>query len=376
MNRFARYCVSILLLFLLYPHIVMSDQEAGETVLKRGQINEDLYIAGGRVDVHAEVEGDVIAAGGRVAIDSQVRGDVIAAGGSVTVHGNISDDVRLAGGEITINATVGDGAVAAGGNVLLAPAAIVGGDVMFTGGRVELAGHVKGDVRIGSGQVVISGQIDGNVELAGKSIIIKPGAVIRGKLTYRSPDPAEIDAQAQIDGSVSHIPTPLPGAAEIAGGLAAVGILLWLSLSVTGIVLYLLFPRLALSFAHSAAEEPWKAIGLGLAIFATTPLLVTILFATGLGWLLALLLLLIYAMLLLLGFLVGVLLLSDKLARRVRRKDEVSKFGNSLAIALTLLVVMIIGLIPLLGWLLVFLLLLLGAGSTALQIYRAAWGQG
>lgn len=356
---------------LLFSSAVISDQDVGETILKRGQISEDLYVAGGRVDILAEVVGDVIAAGGHVAIDSQVTGDVIAAGGSVTVHGSVNDDVRLAGGEVTINAAVGDGMVAAGGNVLLAPGATVGGDVMLSGGRVELAGKVRGDARIGGGQVVISGQVDGNVEIAGKSIAIKPGAIIRGNLTYRSPDAADIDSRAHIEGSVSHIDTPLPGTAEIASGLATAGLLLWISIALTGVVLYLLFQQAALSAVRVAATKPWMAMVLGLAVFAATPVLAIVLLATGVGWLLAWLLMTVYVTLLVLGFLIGVLFLSDTALRRVRPGREASKLGSSFAFILMLFAVMFVGLIPLLGWLMVFVLLLLGLGGTTLQLYGA-----
>ncbi|GJM05898.1 MAG: hypothetical protein DHS20C09_18940 [marine bacterium B5-7] len=369
MNRLLIHCLLLALPCLLFSATATSDQDAGETVLKRGQISEDLYVAGGRVDVLAEViDGDVIAAGGRVAIDSQVTGDVIAAGGSVTVHNRVDDDVRLAGGEVIINAAVGDGAVAVGGIVLLAPNATVGGKAMFSGGRVELAGQVRGDVRIGGGQVVISGQIDGDVELAGKSIVIKPGAVIRGNLTYRSPEAAEIDSQARIEGSISHIEIPLPGTAEIAGVIAAVGVLLWLSIALTGIVLFLLFPQTALSAARTAGTDLWMAMGLGLALFAAIPVLSIILLSTGVGWLLALLLMTVYSLLLLLGFLTGVLFLSETMMRCLRKGREVSKLGISLAFVLTSFVIMIVGLIPLLGALL--LLLLLGVGGVTLQLYR------
>ena len=369
MSHFTSRWMLFALPCLLLSSVVMSAQDVGETVLKRGHISEDLYLAGGRVDVLAEVNGDVIAAGGRVAIDSQVTGDVLAAGGSVTVHGSVNDDARLAGGEVIVNATVGDGVVAAGGNVLLAPGAKIGGDVMLSGGRVEIAGQVQGNVRMAGGQLLISGQIDGNVELTGRSIAIKPDAVIHGNLTYRSPEVADIDPQARIEGSVSHIKTTMPGAAEIAGGLAVAGVLLWVSIALTGIVLYLLFPQTTLFAARGAAANPWKAMGLGLALFAATPVLSVMLFATGLGWLLAWLLITAYTMLLLLGFLLGVLLLSDAAMHRFRHGHEASKFANSVAFIIMLLLIMLIALIPLLGWLVVFLFLLLGIGGIALQLY-------
>lgn len=372
MNRLALYLLLVALLAsLVLAPVVMSAQDAGKTVFKQGQIDEDIYVAGGRVDVLAEVSGDVIAAGGRVAIDSQVTGDVMAAGGSVTVHGRIDDDVRLAGGEVTLSATVGDGVVVAGGNVLLAPAATVAGDAMFSGGRVELAGRVQGDVQAAGGRIVISGQTGGDVELTGRSIKVRQDAVILGNLTYRSPMPADIDSGARIEGSISYIAMPMPGSMEILRGILAVGLLLWLGFALAGVVLYLLFPQEVISMARAIAVGPWPRLGLGLAVFAASPLVSLLLLSTAVGWLLAWILITIYALLLIFGFLIGVLFLSDAVLRRFRPSRPSSKLGNCLMFVLTLLLVSIIGLIPLLGWLLVFLLLLLGTGSIILELYQA-----
>jgi hypothetical protein len=371
MNRYPAIRTLLAVSCLLFSTTGMTDQESGETVLKRGSFAEDVYIAGGRVDVLAEVDGDVLAVGGRVAIDSQVTGDVFAVGGSVTVHGSIDDDVRLGGGEVIINAKIGDDIVAAGGNVLLAPGANVGGDVMLSGGRVALTGRVRGDARIAGGLLMIAGQIDGDAELMGRSIEIGPNALILGTLTYHSPEPAEIHAQARIEGTITHIPTPLPSTAEIGRGLVVAAVLLWLSLALTGIALYLLFPQETLSVASTIAIEPWKALGLGLAVFAATPVVGVMLLSTGVGWILAWLVMTVYCLLLLFGFLCSILFLGSTTLRRIRHGQEPSKLGTSLAFMLALLGVMIVGLIPLLGWLLVFIALLFGVGGTTLLLYRA-----
>lgn len=369
MNRIVRYGLLFIIPILLFSTVVLSDQGAGHTVLKRGKIDKDLYVAGGRVDVIAEVNGDVVAAGGRVTINSRITGDVIAAGGNVTIQGHVSDDVRVAGGDVIINATAGDGVVAAGGNIVFGPNASAGGDVMIGGGHVELAGKVRGNVIISAGELVISGQVDGNVELTSRSIKIMPGAVIRGNLTYRSPVAAAIDPQARVVGKVSHIRMPMPGTAEIAAIATKIGLFVWLGIALTGIVLYLLFSRTAMTAARTVSAKPWKSLGLGLALLAAIPVLGIVLMITGIGWLLALLLLLAYVLLLWLGFLAGVLFISDAVLRRMRSGQESSKLVNSLVFALTLLVIMIVGLIPLLGGLLLFILLLLGIGCVGLKFY-------
>ena len=54
-------------------------QESGETVILRGNIDDDVYAAGKLVDIQADVKGDIVAAGQEVNIESSVQGDVIAA---------------------------------------------------------------------------------------------------------------------------------------------------------------------------------------------------------------------------------------------------------------------------------------------------------
>jgi cytoskeletal protein CcmA (bactofilin family) len=371
MNRFT--LISLLLGSLLsLPSAVAAGQkpQAGETVLVNTPVDGDLYAAGGQVDVLAEVDGDVVVAGGDVTIDTTVTQDVIAAGGSVTVHGRVGDDVRLAGGEVMINADIGDAAVAAGGNVTLAPAAKVGGDLMFGGGRLELAGQVRGDARLAGGEIEIDGQVDGDVEVTAEKVKIGPHASIRGALSYRSPEPAEIDPQANIAGEVTHLQLPVHERRG-AGGVVLAGLFMWLTLGVTGIVLFLLLPRQALAVGTAISTEPWKTLGLGLAMFTATPLVALLLLTTGLGALLAWLLIMVYGLLLLTGYLNGVLFLDRLVLRRLRKGDEPSKTALSLTFLPMLLVVMIVGLVPVLGFLLVLLLLLFGIGGITLQAYRA-----
>jgi hypothetical protein len=157
--------------------------------------------------------------------------------------------------------------------------------------------------------------------------------------------------------------------------LVGAGLFLWLSLALTGVVLYLAFPGAVLAAARAAGAERGKSLGLGLAVFAATPLLGTLLLTTGVGWLLAAALMASYALLLLFGFLIGVLLLGDALLRKARSGREPSRLANSLLFIVLLLLVMLVGLIPLVGWLLLFLLLLLGIGGVTLQLHRAGRGQ-
>jgi hypothetical protein len=82
-------------------------QEAGGTVLIRGTRSDNVYAAGGTVDVWADIEHDLLAAGGTLTIRQLVNGDVTVVGSSVTISGQVHDNVRAAGGTLIIGAAVG-----------------------------------------------------------------------------------------------------------------------------------------------------------------------------------------------------------------------------------------------------------------------------
>lgn len=347
-------------------------QEAGGNVVKQGRIARDLYLAGGTVDVLATVQGDVVVAGGHVTVGNAVSGDVMAAGGSVTVRGQVKDDVRVAGGNVTINGSVGDDAIAAGGHVLLAPGASVGGRAWFGGNTVNVAGKVGKELKVAGNRVVIAGQIGGDVELFAESVEIQPGAVIRGNVSYYSREEAQIAKDAKIAGTVTrHRLRPgeeMREGARFVGGIARVG--LYLSLLLTAVVFYLLFPHAAVGAARAVNDSPWKSLGLGLAVLAATPLVVVLLFASLIGVWLALTALALYLVFLLLGFLTGILNVGDWGLRLVRRGTAPTKGWRVLSIAAAFVALWVIRFVPILGGLVVFALLVFGLGALVLYLWR------
>jgi hypothetical protein len=363
----------LLFVLLCAPLSPLPAQEAGEAVRIEGALAEDIYAAGGTVDVLATVEGDVVVAGGRVTVGERVSGDVMAAGGAVSVHARVGDDVRLAGGDVRISGSVGDDAIAAGGNVALTPEGSVNGRAWFSGGCVDVAGTVGRELKAAGGRIVLSGRVNGDVELTGGSIRILDSAIIDGDLVYRSPREADIARGAQIRGSVNYEPVERPIATLVAT-IVGVGIVVLLSPIVTGIALFLLFPHFIANAVMTIRAEPWKSLGLGLAVFAAAPVVVSVLFVTVIGWLPAIVIGALYLILLLAGFLTGAFFVGD-LAWRPRGHGEVSRAGRLWSFVVALIVIMLLGLVPLLGALLVFALMLLGVGVLLLGLYRAYVGQ-
>jgi hypothetical protein len=373
MARWSDRRLTIALATCLVATTAATAQEVGPGVVVRGAVHENLYLAGGDVDVRAELSGDVIAAGGRVTINGVVTRDALVAGGDVTVDGRVGANVRVAGGMVALGGPIGGELLAAGGRVRLAPETTVAGRAWVAGGAVEVHGRIGKGLQAAGGTIRLDGQVDGDVNLVGREIEIGPAARIGGRLTYRSPRPARIDPGAQIVGGVMQLQPEFPGqAARIARTVSIVlRVLGLLAFMATGVVLLLLFPRFLTSSARVLATDPWKSLGLGLVLFIATPVIVLMLLVSVLGIPLALTVLAVYAIALLVGYLVTALFLGAAGARLLGRGGELSRGAQILALLGALVILALVRWIPVAGLFILFLTLLFGLGALALESYRA-----
>lgn len=356
-------------LFIALPASLLFAQDAGERVVKSGTIEDDIYLAGGEVELLATVNGDVVVAGGQLNLEGDINGDVTAAGGMLMLRSAVADDARLAGGNVQVRGAVGDDVIAAGGRVLLGPNARVGGRAWLSGGDIRVDGDVGQELRAAGGRVTITGKVQGDVFVQAEEIAIGPTAVIMGELHTKGPREARIADGARIDGEVSHTPVEVPVAPMVASLIGAALVVL-LSLIITGVVLYLIFPNFAARCTQSLRDTPWPCLGIGVAVFAATPVVILVLLVTAVGVWLALLLLAAYVILLLLGYLTGALFVGEA-GLRLIGKNEPSKAWRATGLAVALLVLIIVGLIPLLGGLIAWLVSLAGMGALGRQMHMA-----
>lgn len=342
-------------------------QQVGETVTKRGTMLEDIYLAGGTVDVSADVQGDVVAAGGRILIGQRVTGDILAAGGTVDIGGDVLDDVRVAGGTVTLHGHVGGDAVVTGGTVVLAPEASVDGRAWFGGGDVQVAGRVATHLKAAAQHVAISGLVRGDVQVTAQQIEILPSARITGSLTYRSPHAARIDSAAVIGGGVVRLPYHGPSLA----GTVLRRLVFIAALGALGAALILAFPGFSQGAVRTLSDEPWKSVGLGAAVLAGGPVVAVLLLITVVGSALGIAGLAVYALALLAGFLTGALCAGAMVVGWLRRTARTSLGVSVLALLIGLTAVSLVRWIPVIGGLVSFGVLLFGLGGLVLQGYRA-----
>ncbi len=351
-----------LVLMLLFPLLSFAMPESGETITRRGVINDDYYAAGGTVDINAIISGDAVVAGGDLFIGHHVKGDVMLAGGSVHIRGDIEDDVRTAGGDITIDANIGDDLIASGGRINVSAGSSIGGDAWLAGGDVFVSGTVNKDLVIGAGNIRLSGIVHGDVRLEGGQIQILEGAVINGTLHYRSPNEANIDSAAKISGKISYEQIEWDHSQRGAGIF-----FFFITMTIASIVLFKLFPGFTMSAVARITSDPLKSLGAGLLILIIAPVLAVLLISIVLGIWLGMSILALYFVTLLLGFLVACFFVGNWGAKRLHK--DVSTTGRRLlSVSIAILFLTLIKLIPMIGGLLLFVLLLLGLGAVILQL--------
>lgn len=365
----------------------MMGSEAGMRVVRTGQIDETVFAAGGNVDVAADVTGDVIAAGGQVDVDSSVDGDVIAAGGSVQVGrdvtgyvvvaggsvslvGRVGGQVRAAGGSVEVAADIGGPLRAAGGFVEVVEGVQVSGDTALAGGEVRMGGILAGNLEIEAEEAVISGTVNGNVRIAADEVRLTPQARINGSLTYESPRPARIAEGAVVLGGTQHIETEAEGPplwTLILGPLAA-GLVLVLGLWIVGAVAAAVFPVLSRQVTENVAMRPWASLFLGFALLVTVPAAVLVLFITVLGAPLGVVVLMLYPLLLLAGYLTGAQFVGEAGAYLVGYRGRPPYGWRIVFLLVALVVLAFIGLIPWLGNLVLLVVSVLGIGAVGLRV--------
>ncbi len=373
-RRFLPVAFAVALVFGLIPlQVQAADLRQGPSLVigATETIDDDLYAAGGTVDVEATVNGSVIAGGGTVTIGGTVNRDVLVGGGTVNITGDVKGSIRAAGGNLTISGPVAGDVVVTGGMVTLQSRAGVGRDVLLGAGSTTIAGPVTRNVRAGGGDLTINAAVGGDVQANVNTLHLGNGAAIQGKVTYRSDNQATVDSGAKVQGGLER---QAREASQPPIGVRILRILFgWLralvGLFALGLILVLVVPGLSQRTVATLQASPWASLGLGVLLLIVVPIVALLVFVGGIivgGWWLGVFLLVAYALALLIGYARAGLLTGDWIVRRLNW----SGLHPVWPLLVGLVILTLIGLIPILGGIVSFIVALLGFGAFALTLAR------
>ncbi|MDE2297752.1 MAG: hypothetical protein KGK18_06260, partial [Burkholderiales bacterium] len=304
--------------------------------------------------------------------------DALLAGGSVDVRAPVADNLRAAGGDVAIDSSVGGELLAAGGDVTLTRSAQVAQGAALAGGLVTIDGKIVGKLRAAARRIVVNGEVTGDARLIAEQIELGPTARIDGALSHASRELMRADG-AYIGGPI----TRDEGHDRDHGfdrqwqrqwqfsGPWWIGLLVgYLGLLAAAAVLVLLFPKFSADAPQMIRAAPWRALALGMAVLVGVPVLAVLLFITLLGIPLGIAVFALYPLLLLAGYLLGVLFLAQR-ARAALSGDAAASLRTTLGFAaLALLALALIGRLPVVGALVGFITTIAGIGAGVLEWRR------
>jgi len=367
-------CKGLVLLVLIAAPGVLAAQDKAAAVR---QFGSDTFMAGSSVHLDKPVPGDLIAAGGNVDVDAPVAGDAVLVGGNLRVTAKVEQDVYAAGGRVILDAPIGHNLRVAGGQVDMGPMAEVGGNATVAGGRVTLRGPVKGSLQVAGGQVLIDAPVAGDVESTAGSITLGPNARLAGKLRYRSRDELTRDPAAQVAGTVERALLPGLGASSPAkherdGGRAdshrivGPGWFWTLGLMAIAAVLVGALPVTSLRVADNLRTRPGWSLLWGFIALVCVPVAALILLISIIGIPLALLTLLLYGVLLLVGYVASGVALGQWSLARFKAGAAARKGWRIASAVAAVFVLALLGSVPYVGGFVALAAVLAGIGAIGL----------
>ncbi len=301
----------ILALLVIVPAASAGEGRGGDTVVigRDEVINDDLFAAGGTVIVDGTINGDLAAAGETVIVNGKVTGNVMVAASSVAVNGEVGHDLFAAAAAITIgpDARIGYNAYTAGASVQSQAGSRIGGSLIIGAGQGLVSGQIAKDLLAGTGRLRLEGTVGRNAKIAvdassttpslgymyGPNMpampVVPPGltfgedARVVGRLEYISSKAFE-DA-GRVSSQVTHNLPPQDQqlSRELARQQSASSYVFdavrrLVALLLIGLLLAWLAPRWVTIPAEKLLARPLPSLGIGLVGLVATPL----------GWLVAL----------------------------------------------------------------------------------------
>lgn len=366
-------CALIMLAALAGP-VVASDNQLVRTntyaLAAEQSVSGQLLLLADQADLAGTVGDDVFTlTRAQANFTGENQGDTWVLSGQASLGGIMKDHVRAAGQSLMVRGQLERSFFGLGTTIMLATGSVVRGDVMAAGENITLEGAVGGNVNVMAQSVTLSGTVDGSVRVVAQDIVVMPGTLIAGDLSYVSPKELFLDSRVQLGGKLKRIAQT--GAGEAASTLSAETLLLtaiqWLGALLVGIPFAGLFPRVVGRATRLVRFNPLRCMLAGFAALFLMPLLAVAGLLTVVGLPLGLLAGGLAAALLYLGKLVVGLTLGGILLRR-RGTHTIGVVAGAMAIGLVLLYASFA--LPVIGGSLALLVAVSGSGALWWSVLR------
>lgn len=338
--------------------------------------DRSVVLVGGSVTPSKRVPENLVAAAGRIVVDQPVGKNAVLAAGAIDLRAPVGGSLRAAAGSITISAKVDGSASVAGGEVRLPREAAIAGAARIFAGTITIDGSIGGPLRASADRIIINGTVDGDVKVAADELVLGPGAHIGGALQYASANELVKGEGATVAGTVTRkqahdvrdaeemLPRVSRGA-KIFGAIVS-----YLALLGCGALFLAIAPIFSVEAPDRIKSAPGRSLGMGLLAVIGVPLLAVLFMLTIIGIPVGAMLVALYPLLLLFGFIVGTLFAANAATSlaKLRPPPTVARAIGHYAVALAL--VMLLGRVPGVGGFVILVLVVLGIGAFGVEVYR------
>lgn len=338
------------------------------TVAANETVDDTLLAAGNTVRVEGVVNGDLLVFGRSLEVRGRVKGDLVSFARTTAVSGTVEGRIYNFSQSLDMDGELGHSIYAWVQSLRVDNRGRVGDSIVCGAGDVSLEGEVKRSATIFAGNAEVSGSIGRDLDMAGGSLTLTNTARVGGNLRARVHQSKDVqvaagatiggqrDIQVRVRENQFTRPRFYFHQAVWLGAAMLVG---WLGL--------VLFPGF-FQACTQAVGSGWRSLGLGIGVLAAVPLAIVVAAVTLVGIPVALMLLAAY----LAAIYLAKIWVGAFLGRVLLKPAGATKRDWLVGLLVGLLVLSIVGFIPYLGGLIRFLIICLGLGAFAWQLYRSS----
>ncbi|MBC8207508.1 MAG: polymer-forming cytoskeletal protein [Kiritimatiellales bacterium] len=295
---------------------------------------EESWISAQSLTINGSVSNDLFASAPVMELNGTFHGDAWCAGNSITGAGIFLNSARLISRITQIQGTHYGSVTAVGTTVKIDRTAVLYSDLLCVGENVILEGSVSGKVRVLAQRVTLGGQIKGDTSITAQEIVILPGTVINGNLSYQAPNELVLSPSVILNGELQRRFSPAPVRRLMKKNLGG-HFMFALAALVTGLVFIGLFPRYNGTALHLLSESRGLCSLAGFAGLVLLPMGAFVLLLTVVALPLSILILLFYFILLYLSKIAVALWIGSAVLRR--REFNKQKIAAPLTLGLLIL---------------------------------------
>ena len=358
--------VLIALLLIAQASFAIEFVQAEKFVTGEGEIlHEETWISAQNITIDGEMLDDLFTVSTLLDLRGDFMGDVWGCGDNVIADGTFDDHLRLIGRTIQVSGTLNGSLVAMGNTVKINPTAAIEKNILCIGESVVSEGTIGGNVRIIAQKVTLSGKITGYVSITAQDVVILPGTVIGGNLTYTAPKELILSPSVTLGGELTRTFEVVPNRKIFKPNLMG-HFLFGFAALITGLVFMGLFPRYTGGSVMALRNSRGLCILIGFAALFMLPVTAFLLLFTFVGTPLSILLFLFYLILLYLSKIVVALALGSAVLRR----KEFTKRTAAAPLALGLLLIYALTAFVAASLLINILIIIAGLGALLVGLFK------